>query len=229
MSWIRFSLTYIPLAALAVGLWWLAEGIEVPERFPLRVVEIRSELRSIREEQVKKVTSPFLVKGFFGLDVRALRDALEQLPWAQSVDVRRGWPDRLLVSIREQTAQAKWGKNGVLSTEGVVFYPPHDTLPLGLVSFSGPESRAKEMLTQYLELLERLAPVGLALQSLELSPAGVWRAVLDNGIALILGRTGLNESMGRFVLAYQTKLQAKSQGIAYVDLRYSNGVAVGWK
>ena len=71
--------------------------------------------------------------------------------------------------------------------------------------------------------------MGLTIQELDLSTNGSWKILLDNGIAVILGKTGLSERMTRFMLAYQHSLQAQSQQIAYIDLRYTNGFAIGWK
>lgn len=227
--WVRLLSLYLPLVALVVAFYALLVWFQQPDRFPLRVVEIRSELKYLTEDEIKSTTLPFLAKGFFGLDGKGLRDALTALPWAESVNVRRAWPDRLQVSVREHVGQAQWGKTGVLSTNGVLFFPSENAVPVGLPEFKGSTVRAKEMLGQYLDLLELLAPVGLSVQTLEVTPKGVWHAVLDNGISLILGRSGLSESVARFVLAYQSRLQSKSQRVAYVDLRYTNGVAVGWK
>lgn len=200
-----------------------------PDRFPLRTIDVTAELKAMKEQDIKATVLPFLPKGFFWVDVDSVQQSLTRLPWIQSAEIRRVWPDRLEISVQEKTAQARWGEEGVLSTEGVVFYPDVTTLPEKLPRFYGPSDRAKEVLHQYLNLLELLSPIGLTVQSLALSAEGSWRLVLDNGVAIILGKTGLSERMGRFVLAYQGSLQAQIQRIAYIDLRYTNGFAIGWK
>lgn len=226
---VRIVSIILPLAIILVSFSLLVVWSRHPDRFPLRTVEICSPLKHLNEAELKASVSPFLDKGFFALDVQAVQACLKGLPWVQSVDIRRVWPDRLLVSVEEKTAQAKWGEKGVLSTEGVIFYPEVATIPEKLPQFDGPTSEALLMQQQYFALLEQLGTVGLTIQALNLSLNGTLKIVLDNGISIRLGKNTMNERMARFVLAYQGSLQAQSQRIAYVDLRYTNGLAIGWK
>lgn len=219
----------LPLAIILVSLSLLVVWSRHPDRFPLRTVEIRSSLQQVKESEIKESVLPFFDKGFFGLNVQAVQACLKRLPWVQNVDIRRVWPDRLLVSVEEKTAQARWGEKGVLSTEGVIFYPEVATIPAKLPQFDGPMSEALVMQQQYFALLEQLGTVGLTIQSLNLSLNGTLKIMLDNGISIRLGKQAINERMARFVLAYPGSLQAQSQRIAYVDLRYTNGLAIGWK
>jgi cell division protein FtsQ len=228
-AWVRAISIYLPIGLIVAGVSAFVIWSRQPGQFPLRKIEIRSELKHVKESDIKSVAQPFLEQGFFGLNVVSLQGQLNQLPWVESVDIRRMWPDRLFVSVRERIGQARWGEEGILSTEGVVFYPLAESRSMRLPRFIGPEGRAKEMLEKHLSLLEFLAPAGLAIQDLQLSPQGNWRVLLDNNMTIILGNGGFNESMSRFMLAYQNSLQAQSQRIAYIDLRYTNGFAIGWK
>jgi cell division protein FtsQ len=135
----------------------------------------------------------------------------------------------VLLSVEERKPQAQWGETGILSTEGVIFYPPKASIPAKLPRFSGPDPQAKEMLEKYLKILEIIAPLGLRVCALDLSHQGEWRLRLDNGLSLIVGRADFETRINRFKIAYQNNLHAKSQNIAYIDLRYTNGLAVGWK
>ncbi len=228
-KWVRVGSIILPLALIVAGLSALVIWSREPDRFPLRKVEVRSVLKYVREDEIEAAVSPFLAKGFFWLNVRSVQANLQQIPWVQSVGVRRVWPDRLQVLVQERTAQARWGDKGVLSTEGVIFYPAPDTISDKLPRFDGPNGYAKEMLENYLTFLEVLGPIGLTVQSVGLSPNGSWQIMLDNDVAVILGKTALVERLARFVLAYQSRLQTEKEHIAYVDLRYTNGFAIGWK
>lgn len=198
-------------------------------RFPLKKVEIYPVLEDCAASDIQATVLPFLKQGFFGLQVHALQQELQGLPWLRSVDVRRLWPDRILLSVEEKKPQAQWGQKGVLSTEGVIFYPPKASIPGKLPHFKGPDERAKEMLEKYLKLLEIVAPLGLGVRVLDLSDQGEWRVILNNGVCLVLGPYDFETRLNRFKIAYQNNLYAQSQKIAYIDLRYTNGLAVGWK
>ena len=49
------------------------------------------------------------------------------------------------------------------------------------------------------------------------------------GIELLLGRDHLVEKMRRFIAIYDKTLKDQITTIARIDLRYSNGLAVGWR
>jgi cell division protein FtsQ len=227
--WIRRLSFYVSLAALLVVISTCVLGTRDPARFPLKVLEVSPAPEHCVESEIQATATPFLAQGFFALEVRALRDALEHLPWVKHVDVRRVWPDKVRLTVEEQVAQARWGDKGVLSTEGLIFYPAAQTIAATLPTFVGPEDQAKEMLERYLSLLTYLAPLGLRVQTLDCLTPNVWQVVLNNQMAIIMGKSSFEESMNRFVLAYQHSLGAKHAQIARVDLRYSNGLAVAWK
>ena len=226
---VRKIFIFLPPVIILVIFLWFVLWSRHSDRFPLRHLEISSPLHLVKEAEIAVRVLPFFDKGFFWLNVQAVQACLRQIPWVQTAHVRRVWPDRLLISVEEKKAQAKWGEKGVLSTDGVIFYPEVATIPQKLPQFDGPTSEALLMQQHYFALLEQLGAVGLTIQSLNLSLNGALKIMLDNGIFIILGKHAMNERMSRFVLAYQASLQAQSEGIAYVDLRYANGFAIGWK
>lgn len=226
----RILATLLPLVVVAAGLCAVVVWTLQTDRFPLRTIEVRSELKHVTAEGIKAVVLPHLAEGFFGLDVDSIQKSLKQIPWVQSVDIRRVWPDRLVVFVKEQIAQGRWNDDGILSTEGVIFYPTSITTKLEqLPKFIGEKAEANTLLQTYLSLLEVLAPTGLNIRVLEKKPTGVFEMRLDNGIAIILGKTGLNDRASRFVQIYRSHLKSQIQRIAYIDLRYNNGFAIGWK
>ncbi len=225
----RILSIFLPLAILLASLSLFVVWSRHADRFPLRTIEVQSQLHFVKEAEIQANILPFLDKGFFWLNVRAVQACVKQLPWVQTVDIRRVWPDRVVASVQEKTAQARWGEKGVLSTEGVIFYPEVATIPGQLPQFDGPASEALVMQQHYFALLEQLGVVGLTIKSLSLSLNGALKIMLDNGIFIILGKHAVNERLARFVLAYQGSLKAQSERIAYVDLRYTNGFAIGWK
>lgn len=227
--WRRFLSILLPISIVVGGIVSLVIWSRHTDRFPLRTVEVKSELMHISEGEIQELVRPHLVNGFFGLDVEAVQKSLKCIPWIESAEVRRIWPDQLVVLVKEQRSQAKWGEKGILSTDGTIFYPQARNNTEKLPEFFGPLERSKEMQQQYLALLELLAPIGLTIKTLNLSPSGGWQIVLDNGIEIILGKAGLNERTARFVQAYKDNLRDQIPRIAYIDLRYTNGFSIGWK
>ncbi len=216
------------MGAGALGILWTQNA----KHFPVRVIEITEALKQIPEDTLMDCVSPHLVKGFFWLKVQSIQHDIANVAWVVSSSVKRVWPDKIQVSLQERMPQARFGEKGVMDTEGHVFYPEYSAnavvlnkLPL----FTGPVEKSQDMLQQYYTVLESLGPLGLTVTELHLSDYGALEIMLDNGIALILGRTALGERLNRFVLAYELELKAQMDQIVYIDCRYTNGLAIGYK
>lgn len=225
----RLVFTVLPLGLGLGAVLSLLILVKDPGRFPLRIIEIQNELKWMPSEVISQMVSSYLEQGFFGVDVEAIQSQVNSLPWIASSEVQRVWPDKISIRLTEQSPLARFGEKGILSTEGKVFYPESFSLPSGYPWFRGPEKAAIEMLKEYLDFLEMLSPLGLSIAELNLSEEGVYKVQLDNGIAIILGKTALAERLSRFILVYPSQLKSETARIAYLDLRYTNGMAIGWK
>jgi cell division protein FtsQ len=101
-----------------------------------------------------------------------------------------------------------------------------------LPRLSGPEGQSAQLLAMYRMLLPLLEPIEAAPVKLELTDRGSWRAQLDTGTAIELGRgtpVEIAERTRRFV---HTVTQATSKygrapdAIETADLRHVNGYAL---
>lgn len=205
---------------------WLQRALFVP----IEVVKITDKLQYSEPLMIKKTVLGYMRDGFFGLKVGAIRRDLKQLPWIADANVQRCWPNVVKIKIFERQPLALWQKQGVIDTEGKLFFPPNiaklaDKLE-GLPEFVGTKEDLDAMVDMYLSILSALKPIGLAVKKLEIMLDHGWRAILDNGVVIVLGQTELEERLRRFVLAYPL-LATEPKGLAIVDLRYTNGLSVG--
>jgi cell division protein FtsQ len=229
---LKVVFTVLPIGIIVGGIMSLVFWARQPEHFPLRAVELQQELKWTSQDTLSEVVSNFMSGGFFGLNVEDVQQQLALLPWTASVTVRRIWPDRISVHLTEQNPLARFGEKGVISTEGKVFYPDSESLkrlPKSLPLFKGPENYAKDMLQNYFRLMEMLSPLALTISELSFSPEGSLQIRLDNGIAIIIGKSALEQRVNRFVKVYPTRLRKELDKIVYLDLRYPHGIAIGWK
>lgn len=232
-GWI-WLLSLIPIGILGGAVMLKIVWTKLPMEYPIRVVEINKSLSSEDLHEVTESLAQDMAKGFFGIDIENVQEGLKNIPWILQASVRRIWPDKIFVSIEEHVPLAYWGENGILSTEGTVFFPrdPKKFQGARLPYFNGPIERAKEMQQQYLVFLEMVAPLGLTIHALNLSDDGAWKMRLENGIDIVIGKSALTDRMARLVLAYpniRNKYKENYQDIDRFDLRYTNGIAVGWK
>lgn len=103
LAWL-LALIVVTLPVVAVLTGQLA-----PERWPIRQLAVTAEYQRIDEEQIREVVAAHLGRGYFDTDPGLIRSALAQLPWAERVEVRKRWPDRIEVTLVEHQAVARWG------------------------------------------------------------------------------------------------------------------------
>ncbi len=220
----RWLIALLLLGGLAgggiVGVVWLA----APSNVPLERVRIDGGLGHTRRELLRHTLAGELRGSFFSLDLDAVREAVESLPWITQASLRRVWPGTLVVHIEEREALARWGDDSVVSPRGEVFKPDPGTVPKGLAGLSGPLQSAPEVVKRYTWMRRRLADRGLGIARLQLSGRHAWSVQLRSGLWLHLGNRNLEQRLERF-LSYFQWIAAYDE-LAQIDLRYANGFAV---
>jgi len=195
--------------------------------FPLREVVVRGALAQTSRADVEAAMQSRVTGNFFAADLGAIREALEALPWVRRVEVRRGWPDRIDVTIQEHVAFAHWGESALVNADGERFPA---TIEAPLPRFSGPDGTEREVTRRYREFSRLVAPLGARVERVTLTSRRAWQLRLSTGLAIELGRDQGAETpesrLGRFVAAYPATLGRLARAHENVDLRYPNGFAL---
>ena len=212
------------IIAMAGGVHWLLR-LE-SEYLPVRVVSIQGDVRQMTLQQIQDRVGRTLEAGILTQDLATIQAAIRNLPWVSNAGVRRAWPDRLVISVQEHQPLARWGEDGLVTAEGVVFRPERHEIPHGLVRLAGPDNQAAAVVRRFHAWQALLKPLGLGILALEDDRRGAWTLMTDAGFALLLGKTDVEERLNRFIKAYPVILAAGRP--ARVDMRYSNGLAVSW-
>lgn len=200
-----------------------------PQVLPVRVVGVDGEIVHLDRRNLERAVAQAVDGSFFSVDLKRIREKLEQLPWIESASVRRVWPDTLRVRVAEQVPLAYWGDDGLVSQRGEVFRP--DRLPTleGLAVLEGADESAIRVTREYLRMRTLLETAGLRLSLVRLDARQAWRLQTDNGVVLNLGRREVMQRLTRFVQLYPY-LQAQAKALPEtVDLRYTNGFTVRWR
>ena len=220
-------------AAAAAGVLWLMRS----PLFPIRSIQLDGDLARNSVPTVRANATPRLSGNFFSIDLQQGRRAFESVPWVRRAVVRRVWPDRLAVSLEEHRPAALWdaygddpGMDKLVNTYGELFEANvGDVEDDGLPTFAGPEGTSAQMLTLYRRLQPVLAPLEMVVERLELSGRGSWRAQLDNGATIEIGRGSPDELVARterFARTFSQVTGRWSQPLEYADLRHADGYAV---
>src|SRR4030095_16358775 len=102
-------------------------------------------------------------------------------------------------------------------------------VPPELPQLAGPEGSEAQVAQRYLAAQGRLIECGLRLAALRLDERGAWQLELSNGISVRLGRRQVDDRFDRFIQAAVPTISGRAEDVDYVDMRYSNGFAIGWK
>jgi len=224
----RWLAPFVVIVVLFTGLSLGAVYVLDPATLPVRSVRIESPIKQVTQKQLRDVIGAHVQKGFLRIDVDAIRDDLEALPWIYRASVRRAWPDAVAVHIEEQQAVARWGNGGLVNSHGEIFTPQSEKAWSQLPLLRGPKGTEKVVAKQYQEMLEMLTPLGLKVSHLTMNERRAWSLRLSNGLQMVLGRDDTHLRLLRFVRVYAEVLKPRLEAIDSVDLRYTNGFAVRW-
>ena len=222
----RLSGIVLALAvAVAAGDWTIGQ-LQRPDLMPLNRVVVDGELEHLRRDQLEAVVTLAVWGNFLTVDIEAVREAAQSLPWVAAASVRRRWPDTLVIRVREREPFARWGDGELVNRSGEVFRPASmegiEDLPL----LEGPnEEQGAEVVQRYVELSRAIAPSGASLTRLRLDRRGGWQLWLDGGVEVALGGESMHRRLDR-VLLLMRLLGKGLEDVARIDARYASGIAV---
>ena len=217
-------------ACVAAALW--AARLPV---FAVKAIRIEGEVNRNSESTIRANTVHRLAGSFLTLDLQKTRAAFEAVPWVRQAVVRRVWPMRLAVQLEEHRPLALWaaadGNDRLVNSFGEVFEAnigdvEDDSLP----SLAGPDGSAPQMLALLQHLGPALVPLNAGnIDRLLLSARGSWRATMEKGAVIELGRGSEAEVIARAerFVATMPRVEAQYQRrLVSADLRHAEGFAV---
>jgi cell division protein FtsQ len=193
--------------------------------WPVEQVEIEGEFRYWQGQDLAKQLLWVKEQNFFSLDVRQVKAELEQLALIKSAQVKKVWPDTLLVKFKEDIPVAIWNRDTLLNPKGEELILPTQFDVKALPKLSGPENQTEQVMRQYQRFQLRLSSVDALMVSLSMNAVGSWQVKLANGWTIHLGRQQLEQRVERLVELLKILPPEK---VAVVDLRYGKGAAIQW-
>jgi cell division protein FtsQ len=219
------------LVLLAAGAWWVLRQ----PFFPLAGIKVDGEVTHNNAVTLRANVAPQLAGNFFTVDLARARAAFEAVPWVRKAVVRREFPNKLRATLTEHVPVAHWGdeaQSRLVNGFGEVFEANVAEVDDSLPRLDGPTGQAGQVLGMYRVLQPLFAPYELSIDALTLSGRGSWRAVLDTGAAIELGR-GQSEEVAartqRFLVTVAPVARQYGRTVASVegaDLRHNEGYAL---
>ena len=106
-----------PALARATGLSAL-----LPQ-WDIKSVSVTGDLYQISRDALREAITEGLEDDFFATDVGEVRKIALDVAWVDEVSVRKVWPGKLHVQVRERQAAARWHSGGLVDAEGEWFNP----------------------------------------------------------------------------------------------------------
>jgi cell division protein FtsQ len=210
--------------------------------FALRQVVIEpvagETLKHINKPVVKQQVLETVQGNFFSVRLEDVKRGFESMPWVRHANVRRVWPNGLIVSIEEQKPFGIWGSidsHILMNTHGELFAGRVSDVSDGvvLINVSGPEDSSKEVMRLYEKANAWFKPWNAEVKTLTLSDRYAWHVKLSNGMKVEFGRDEensdktLTEDRVARLFKYWPQIQEKwANRVDAIDLRYANGFAV---
>ncbi len=224
----------VGVVLLAAMLWWLVRN----PAFAIGAITVQGDVTHSNVVTLRANVAPRLAGNFFTVSLQATREAFESVPWVRQAVVRREFPNRLRVVLREHQAVALWGGDGaddvkLVNSFGEVFEANSgDVEQESLPRLKGPEGQSLQVLQMYRALKPLFEPLDLGVEQLALSAHGSWNAELDSGALIELGRGTEQEVVERTRRFVQTLTQVtgrynrRADAVVSADLRHGDGYAM---
>ncbi|CAN5225322.1 cell division protein FtsQ/DivIB [soil metagenome] len=239
-----FLLAGLLALGLTLALQWL---MRLPV-FAIRAITVEGDVTRNSAASLRANALPHLSGSFLSMNLQTGQQAFEAVPWVRHAVLQRVWPNRLKVKLEEHRPAAYWetkaegadvdsDNNGDANVErllvnnfGEVFQAnlgdvEDDDLPV----LAGPAGSSVAMLRMWQALQTQVAVLGDGVERLDLSGRGSWRASLDKGAVIELGRGTDTEVLARFGSFVRSITQITSRfqtPLLSADLRHADGYAV---
>jgi cell division protein FtsQ len=220
--------------AMVVGsaLWW---AVRHPS-FSLQRITVDGDVAHSNEVTLRANVAPRLSGNFFTMDLTQARASFESVPWVRRAVVRREFPNRLRVTLEEHQPVAVWGNEGdvrMVNQQGELFEANVAEADVErMPRLLGPDAQSAEVLGLYRLISPLFGQLHFELSSLELTSRGSWRAHLEGGSVVELGRGQAPQVQERVLRLTQTLTQVASRygrrvsAMESADLRHDNGYAL---
>ena len=208
-----------------------ADQLYRPDTFVIDQLKIKGKFRHLDPQDVELAVSELTVGNFFSVELDSIKRHIEQLQWVQQADVRREWPNTLLINITEHRPAMRWGKQQWINTVGqVITLPKSVSLPDPIV-LHGNQRDAQILLLTAVDWKKRLNSLGLELKALSLSESNAWDLTIfdplrENKFQLYLGREEVEQRLSRFEYLFAGEFRRANLKLERVDARYPDGLAI---
>ena len=213
------------------GVSRLVTSLQSDDALPVKAVKIDGAFSQLSRRYIAELAGKVAGgRNIASLDTAVLERRLYEEPWVAQAVVERQMPDTLLISVVEHVPAAYWNERGLYDARTkTVFYPDLKNFSQSLVKLGAfRDNLAPEVYKNAVAFIKILSESSYQMVELYMDQVRCYNLTLSNGTRLILGQDPevCEERLRRFLQAFpETGL--KIDEVAYADLRYDVGFAIG--
>ena len=195
--------------------------------FPIKNVT-SSELINVNKDDISEAVKYLYSKSFFDINLNYLKNKLEKIEWVRKINVRRSYPNEIIIDIEEHTPILIWNNKMYINKYGEKFIV--SKIDKNIPILISDESRINEVFTYFELFNDKLSSRKLDFKITKIIENEIRSLTisLSSGINIQLGSKDVNIKIPLFFEIYKSLNTRDLNKIRYIDMRYSNGFSVGW-
>ena len=227
------KITIILLLIIIIIIAFIIKNNLNNEKTYFQITDITIDLKNIENssvDDIREVAKKYVrSKSFFNVDINYLQSKIENIDWISSANIRRSYPNEIIIFVTEHIPIAIWNNKDYLNQFGEIFTAnkKNNKLPI-LISKNNKNKIIFEYLSLFSNDLIRHNINEKVLKIIEDDIRSI-SVILSSGITIKLGSKNVKEKIDIFFKVYQTLNSSDLSKMRYIDMRYSNGFSVGWK
>ena len=227
------KITIILLLTVIIIIAFIIKNNFNNEKIYFQITDITIDLKNIENssvDDIREVAKKYVrSKSFFNVDINYLQSKIENIDWISSANIRRSYPNEIIIFVTEHIPIAIWNNKDYLNQYGEIFTAnkKNNKFPI-LISNNNKNKIIFEYLSLFSNDLIRHNINEKVVKIIEDDIRSI-SVILSSGITIKLGSKNVKEKIDIFFKVYQTLNSSDLSKMRYIDMRYSNGFSVGWK
>lgn len=230
---LKKKITIILLLIIIILIAFIIKNNLNNEKTYFQITDITIDLKNIENssvDDIREVAKKYVrSKSFFNVDINYLQSKIENIDWISSANIRRSYPNEIIIFVTEHIPIAIWNNKDYLNQYGEIFTAnkKNNKFPI-LISKNNKNKIIFEYLSLFSNDLIRHNINEKVVKIIEDDIRSI-SVILSSGITIKLGSKNVKEKIDIFFKVYQTLNSSDLSKMRYIDMRYSNGFSVGWK
>lgn len=230
---LKKKITIILLLIIIIIIAFIIKNNLNNEKTYFQITDITIDLKNIENssvDDIREVAKKYVrSKSFFNVDINYLQSKIENIDWISSANIRRSYPNEIIIFVTEHIPIAIWNNKDYLNQYGEIFTAnkKNNKFPI-LISKNNKNKIIFEYLSLFSNDLIRHNINEKVVKIIEDDIRSI-SVILSSGFTIKLGSKNVKEKIDIFFKVYQTLNSSDLSKMRYIDMRYSNGFSVGWK